>query len=176
MNITNEQAKYLLSLPKKIFKEEELLSTITIEQRFPFWERFELLSDKDDEYSFLWEIRQSAKNTLRISLHVQENDSKTGLMRVDYNGGHRNPETINEFVPEKFHPYVGKEFSNTEHHVHYHVQGYKTLAWAIPLINDDFEVKSIENEDFNNSLANIVVLFAKTINIETVITINTLLL
>ena len=176
MNITNEQANYLLSLPKKILIDDELLSKITINQRFPFLERFELLSDKDNEFSFLWEIRQSAKNALKISLHVQENDSKIGLMRVDYNGGHRNPETINDFVPEKFHQYVGKEFTNNEHHVHYHVQGYKSLAWAIPLNDDDFEIKTIGNEDFNYSLANIVILFAKKINIETLITINTLLL
>jgi hypothetical protein len=176
MKITNEQASYLLSLPKKIFKGDELLSKITINQKFPFIERFELLSEENNEFSFLWEIKQSAKNTLKISLHVQENDSKIGLMRIDYNGAHTNPEIINDFVPEKFHQYAGKEFTNSEHHVHYHVQGYKTLAWAIPLIDDDFEIKTIENEDFNNSLANIVVLFAKTINIETVITINTLLL
>jgi len=176
MNITNEQANYLLNLPKKIFKGDELLSNITINQEFPFQERFELLSKDDDEFSFLWEIRQSAKNALKISLHVQEDDSKIGLKRIDYYGGHKNPENINEFVPEKFHQYAGKEFANCEHHIHYYVQGYKPLAWAIPLIDDDFEIKTIESEEFNKSFSNIVILFAKTINIETIITINTLLL
>ena len=176
MNITNEQAEYLINLPKKIFKGDEMLSKLTICQKFPFVERFELLSEKDNEYSFLWEIKQSAKNTLKISLHVQENDSKIGLMRIDYNGGHTNPAVINDFVPEKFHQYAGKEFTNDEHHVHYYVRGYKSLAWAIPLIDDAFEIKTIEKGDFNKTLANIVVLFAKTINIETEITINTLLL
>ena len=176
MNITVEQADYLLKLPKKILEGDDLLPQITINQKFPFQERFELLSEKDDEFSFLWEINQSAKNALKISLHIQENDSKVGLLRIDYNGGHVNPEIINEFVPKKFHQYAGKYFSNDEHHIHYHVSGYKTLAWAIPLVDDDFEIKTIAKNDFNTSLKEIILLFAKTVNIETVITINTILL
>ena len=176
MNVTTEQADYLLKLPKKILKGNDLLASMTINQKFPFRERYELLSEKDDEFSFLWEINQSAKNTLKISLHVQENDSKIGLLRIDYHGGHTNPERMNEFVPEKFHQYAGKNFAGNEHHIHYHVQGYKSLAWAIPLVDDAFEIKTIENEYFNTTLKEIIILFAKTVNIETVITINTLLL
>ena len=176
MNITTEQAEYLLQLPKKAVKGDELLSKMTINQKYPFKERFELLSEKDDEFSFLWEINQSSKNNLRIGLHLQENDSKTGLLRVDYNGGHKNPEVINEFVPDKFHQYAGKYFVNNEHHIHYHVQGYKSLAWAIPLVDDTFEIKKIEQANFNATLREIIILFAKTVNIETVLTINTLLL
>ncbi|MDR3094990.1 MAG: hypothetical protein LBU62_10200 [Bacteroidales bacterium] len=176
MNITNEQAEYLLKIPKKIVKGEELLLQLTMEQRFPFNERFELISEEDKEFTFLWEIHQSEKNTLRVSLHVQENDSKTGLLRVDFNSGHKNPETINAYLPEKFHPYAGQQFTNSEHHIHYHVQGYKPLAWAIPLVDDNFEIKTLEEKDFNQTLSRIITLFAKTVNIETIITINTLLL
>ena len=176
MNITNEQAEYLLMLPKKVLKGNDLLSQMTVNQKFPFQERFELLSEKDDEFSFLWEINQSAKNSLRISLHLQENESKIGLLRIDFNGGHTNPEIINEFVPERFHQYAGKYFTNDEHHIHYHVQGYKSLSWAIPLVDDDFEIKTIDSEDINESLKEVIILFAKAVNIETIITINTLLL
>jgi hypothetical protein len=175
MNITNEQADYLLKLPKKILnKEGNLLPQITINQKYPFYERFELLSEKDDEFSFFWQIKQSSKNTLQISLHVQEDDSKTGLLRIDYNGGHTNPQIINKYVPERFHMYAGKQL--TESHVHYYVQGYQPLAWAIPLEKDDFAVKEISGNNFNTTLTEIIKLFAKTINIETVININTLLL
>jgi hypothetical protein len=176
MNITNEQAEYLLKIPKKIVRGEELLAQLTIDQRFPFNERFELISEEDKEFTFLWEIHQNSKKTLRINLHVQENDSKIGLLRVDFNSGHKNPETINEYLPAKFHPYAGKQLSNSEHHIHYHVQGYKPLAWAIPLIDDDFEIKTLEEKGFNQTLSAIITLFAKTVNIETAITINTFLL
>jgi hypothetical protein len=176
MNITNEQADYLLKLPKKIVIEGKLLPEITINQCFPFRERYELVSETDDECSFLWEVKQSAKNMLRISLHFQENDSKIGLLRIDFNGGHKNPETINEYVPEQFRKYAGKEFSHGEHHIHYHIQGYKSLAWAIPLNDTDFEIKTISDDNCNIALANIVKSFAKTVNIQTVITFNTLLL
>lgn len=177
MKISNEQAEYMLKLPKKIVENDQLLDFLIIDQAFPFSKRFELVSEKDDEFTFLLEIQQSKKNSIRVSLHHQENDSKTGLLRVDFNSGHKNPETISELLPEKFHPYVGKDFSNHEHHIHFYVHGYKSLAWAIPLKEDEFEIKELnDGADFNNTFAGIIKLFAKTVNIETVITINTLLL
>ncbi len=177
MKITNEQAEYLLKLPKKVVENEKLLEKLTIDQQFPFYARFELVSEIDDEFTFLWEIQQSKKNSIRVSFHHQENDSKTGLLRVDYNSGHKNPEEISEFVPEIFHPFAGKCFDNTEHHIHYHVQGYKSLAWAIPLTNDCFNIKELnDGRDFNSTFANIIKLFAKTVNIETEISVNELLL
>ena len=177
MKISNEQAEYMLKLPKKIVENDQLLVQLTIDQEFPFNKRFELVSEKDDEFTFLWEIQQSKKNSIRVSFHHQENDSKTGLLRVDYNSGHKNPENISGQLPERFHPYAGKDFSNDEHHIHYHVHGYKSLAWAIPLNEDEFEIKELnDGADFNNTFAGIIKQFAKTVNIETVITINTLLL
>lgn len=175
--MTNEQAEYLLNLPKKIVGENGLLNNLTIEQTFPFNLRYELISEEDDEFTFLLEIRQSQKNTIRLNFHHQENDGKIGLLRVDYNSGHKNPEGINEFLPDKFHPFVGKHFANHEHHIHYHVQGYKTLAWALPLEVDDFKIKEISNnDDFNNTFVQIIKAFAETINIETKLEFNQLLI
>jgi hypothetical protein len=177
MKISNEQAEYLLKLPKKIVEKEVLLDNLTINQGFPINLRYELVSEQDDEFTFLLEIQQSKKNTIRISFHHQENDSKTGLLRVDYNSGHKNPEEINKFLPEKFHPYAGKYFANHEHHIHYHVEGYKSLAWAIPLIVDNFEIKEINDDvNFNVTFADVIKIFAKTINIETNIQVNILLI
>lgn len=175
--LTNEQADYLLKLPKKILSGKEVVNEYRFDQPFPFQRRIELISPVDDEFTFLWDIKQSAKNMIRINLHVQDDDSNIGLLRVDFNSGHRNPEAISDLLPERFHPYAGKEFSNNEHHVHYHVEGYKSLAWAIPLFDDEFEIKNLsEGANFNTTFIETIVSFAKTINLETKIIINPLLL
>lgn len=167
----------MLKLPKKILGDEGLLSSIIITQKYPFNVRFELVSDEDDEFTFLWEIQQSTKSSIRISFHHQENESKTGLLRVDFNSGHKNPEEVSSSLPAKFHPFVGKHFSNQEHHIHYHVQGYKSLAWAVPLSHDTFEVKEIRDDaNFNDTFAQIIETFARTVNIVTKIQVNTFLL
>lgn len=177
MKLTNEQADYLLQLPKKIVQKEELMDSIEIQQTFLFSKRFELVSEEDDEFTFLLEIHQSKKNRIRVSFHHQENDSKTGLVRIDYNGGHKNPETITDFVPERLRPYAGKEFANNEHHIHYHVQGYSNLAWAIPLSKDAFPIKEINaNSSFNRTFGEIIQLFAKLVHVETEIKFNPLLI
>lgn len=59
MKITNEEAENLLTLPKKVVENNTLLEALTIEQQYPFNARFELLSEKEDEFTFLWEIKQS---------------------------------------------------------------------------------------------------------------------
>ncbi|MDR1023975.1 MAG: hypothetical protein LBL94_12020 [Prevotellaceae bacterium] len=54
--MTKEQADYLLKLPKKIInKEGNLLPQITIHQKYPFYERFGLLSEKDDEFACFYD-------------------------------------------------------------------------------------------------------------------------
>ncbi len=166
----------MLGLPKKVLRDKEIVDTLSLDQTFPFHTRIELISPTDDEFVFLWEINQSAKNTIRISLHVQDNDSNIGLMRVDFNSGHRNPEMISDLLPKRFHVYAGKQFSNDDHHIHYHVEGYKSLAWAIPLVDDPFKMKTLDETNFNNSLINSIYQFAQAINIETNITINPLLI
>jgi len=47
MKITNEEAEYLLKLPKKVLENDTLLDSLTIDQKFPFNARFELVSEKD---------------------------------------------------------------------------------------------------------------------------------
>ena len=57
------------------------------------------------------------------------------------------------------------------------MQGYKSLVWAIPLTIDKFEIKELnDGAGFNSTFANILKLFAKTVNIETEIFVNELLL
>jgi len=68
------------------------------------------------------------------------------LLRIDYGGGHKNPETVIETVPEYLIPFAGKIFTYDEPHIHLYVEGYKShMDWAMPLQQNDFPVKSITN-------------------------------
>lgn len=176
MIISNEQAEYLIHLKKKILQNDNVVDILNIDQAFPMNFRYELVSEDDDEFSFLWEVTQSSKNTLKISLHFQEDESKIGLLRVDYYGTHQNPFSAKEDLPEKFKPYVGKFFSYDECHVHYHVEGYKPLAWAVPIADSEMDTKEISEGNINQQMISAILDFAKIINVETKITINSLLL
>lgn len=176
MIISNEQADILIHLKKKIFLNDAVQDRITIQQSYPMNLRYELVSDDDDEFSFLWEISQSSKNALRISLHFQEDDSKIGLFRVDYNSGHHNPEVAKDDLPELFKPFIGKWFSNDESHVHYYVDGYRSLAWAVPIEITDVQTKVISAGEINSNFVDAIIGFAQMINIETVIMVNPLLI
>ena len=171
--ITNQQAEFLLTLPKFIVENETKLNSKPFDQPAIWDMRFLLIGESNgDAFEFLWEIWQSSKNTIKVSLHHQDEESKTGLFRVDYNSGHNNPAELTANVPAKFHPFVGKHFSINEHHVHYHVEGYKSLAWALPIANDDFPHKNMNEQN----IVEIVEEFAKAINLQTNLLINRRLL
>jgi 5-hydroxyisourate hydrolase-like protein (transthyretin family) len=135
------------------------------------------LISTDEEFTFLWQIWLSEKDALKVSLHHQDSGTNLGLLRVDFNSGHQNPESANEYVPEKFLPYTNKHFTLKEHHIHYHVQTYESLAWAVPLSDDDFEIKELGRgpsfaADFDRTIRQ----FAKAINLQTKLTFEASLL
>ncbi len=143
---TTEQAQYLLQLPKKVEMNGTLQDSITFTQPFPFQERYTLISSDDTEFTFLYEVNQSSKNQFKLTLYLMDEDTRVGLLRVDFSGQHENPQNINDKVPEAFHPFAGKFFNYHEHHIHYYIEGYKTtLDWALPLADDTFPVKQIIN-------------------------------
>ena len=118
-------------------------------------------------------MRQSSQATIYQQFTVY----RQTLIRIDYNGGHKNPETITDFVPERLRSYAGKEFANNEHHIHYHVQGYQNLHWAIPLSADSFPIKELNADpSFNTTFAEVIQSFASLVNIETEIIFNPILL
>jgi hypothetical protein len=109
----------------------------------------------------LFKITSHRKISFKISFHSQENNTKEGLIRVDYKGGHQNPESITEFVPENVKPYAGHFFQN-EPHIHLYVEGFKDLAWTVPLTVYDFPVLDINN---NDDFINAIKAFTKEINL-----------
>ena len=154
---SNELAKKLINLPKKIRGESVTIDLLNEKTRFI------LTSDDEPEYNFLFEITSHKKISFKINLHNQENNTKEGLIRIDYKGGHQNPEIVNAFVPEIVKPYVGYFFQN-ESHIHIYVDGFKDLAWAVPLSVYDFPVLDINNTD---DFIKAINAFSKELNIVT---------
>lgn len=166
----SQQVLYLINLSKKIVEDGALLERKSIVLDNPLSERYPLLSEEDDNYSFFVEVYQSPKNLLKISLHFQEDGANYGLLRVDYGvgGRHKNPEVCNEHVPEIYKPYQGQWIDTP--HIHFAVEGYRQLAWVIPLEADDFPVKFIEQ---SSEISSAFVAFFKRINVTTTLKITT---
>jgi hypothetical protein len=163
---SNELANKLINLPKEIEGGTMTINLLDEKTRL-------ILNNVDEpEYNFLFEVTSHRKITFKISLHNQEDNTKEGLMRVDYKGGHKNPEGINAFVPEIVKPYIGYFFQN-EPHIHVYVEGFKDLAWAVPLSVYNFPVLDVNNTDDFRSAINA---FAKEINIVTPFVIQNALL
>ncbi|MDR2085307.1 MAG: hypothetical protein LBP67_09980 [Bacteroidales bacterium] len=101
-----------------------------------------------------------------------DNETKIGLLRIDFNGQHQNPEEISDRLPEDLHPFVGNFFAYNEPHVHCHVEGYRTMAWAKPLAND-YPVQNISSPA---DVINAFYAFNTLIALETRFTINPILL
>jgi hypothetical protein len=139
MTLTQKECDYLLSLPKMLVEDGEFLTTHTRHLQLPVArERFYMASQEDDDYTFILDVTQGAKNSLRLSLHFQEDDTSIGLLRIDYNAGHKNPETVTDAVPAALSPYAGQQLDGN--HIHYFVEGYKPLAWAMPLSAAEFPI------------------------------------
>ncbi len=161
---SNELAEKLIKLPKTIVGGG--ITNINLSEEKS---RFKLINLEEPEYEFLFEITSNRKITFKITFHNQENNTKEGLIRIDYKGGHKNPESLNDYVPEFVKPFVGHYFQN-ESHVHIYVEGFKDLAWAVPLSSYHFPILNIENmEDFGEALK----AFAKEINIVSSLNIQT---
>ena len=129
--------------------------------------------NKDAE--FLLRIRVSEKMRVKVSLHTQENETKTCILRLDFNGApHTNPADVNEHVPDKFKPFAGEVLAGD--HVHYHVQGYGSAAWALPMDADTFPVKRLTNGDFSKELRDILDALSEAIHLESKIILESMML
>lgn len=164
-----ELAEYLIGLDKYVVQNGEVVNTFLLDIQFPMSFRLTLSAPEDLDQNLLVDIKESEKKSLKISLHHQDNSTQNGLLRVDYNGRHLNPVDIIQTVPEIFRPFAGKWLDDYAGHIHYVVDGYKPLAWAIPLELDEFPVKELNGrEDYTRTLN----AFFQKINLKTAITFN----
>ncbi len=165
--ITKQQADYLLDLPKHIIEQDKFLDKKNYAPLLPIDDRIYMASKDDNDFTFFLDIWQSSKNQLKVTLHFQEEDASIALLRVDFNGRHINPEIANDNVSDEFKPYAGKWIE--ESHIHYFVEGYKPLSWAIPLtVDDSFPIKTFSD---SSEIGNIILAFGKKINLKTQLSI-----
>jgi hypothetical protein len=168
--ITKEQADYLINLPKYIIEQVPKGENVYLESKnyvptLPIDDRIYLASKVDDEFTFFLDINQSSKNQLKITLHFQEDDASIGLLRVDFNGRHKNPVLAIDNLPDIFKQYADSWIE--ESHIHYFFEGYKPLSWAIPLkLDNSFPVKSFTD---TSQIGPIIQAFGKKINMLTVL-------
>ena len=165
--LTQEDAERLLSIPKIIVEKGKMLSSYVLD--FSKSRDFRIgLSSSDSinkDAEFLLRIRVSEKMRVKASLHTQDNDTKMCIFRLDFNGApHTNPDDVNEYVPDKFRLFAGQVLKGD--HVHYHVQGYKSAAWALPIDADTFPVKKLTKDDFSKELRDILDALAEAIHLE----------
>ncbi len=167
--MTVELAEYILGLDKYIVENGELAKVYLLDINFPMNFRLTLTTPDDIDQNLLIDIKESEKKSLKISLHHQDNSTQNGVLRVDYNGRHLNPVDVIPSLPEIFRPFAGQWLDNYAGHIHYVVNGYKPLAWAIPLQIDKFPVKELNGrEDFSKTLS----AFFQKINLKTNVTFN----
>jgi len=167
--MTVELAEYLIGLDKYIIHNGEMANSFLINIEYPMSFRLQLSAPDDLDQNLMVNIIESEKKSLKITLHHQDNSTQNGLLRIDYNARHLNPADITSTVPEKFKQFAGLWLDEYAGHIHYVVNGYKPLAWAIPLEIDDFPVTQLTGkEDYTNILR----AFFDKINLKTIITYN----
>ncbi|MDR2581972.1 MAG: hypothetical protein LBC75_00645 [Fibromonadaceae bacterium] len=167
-----KEVDYLLALPKRVKLHDILEDSITFDRPVLFQQKYKLGSPMDDNYTFLYEINQSPKVNLKLTLYLMDNETKIGLLRIDFNGQHQNPEEVIKDLPKDLLPFAGKLFDYNEPHIHYHVDGYKQMAWAKPA-KGNFPVSDITSQD---DIISAFYEFNTMIALETRFTINPILL
>jgi hypothetical protein len=129
MNV--ELADYLIGLEKYIVENGELINSKAILIESPINIKFNLVAKDDPDQAFLVDINESEKKALKITLHHQDDTTQNGLLRIDYLSRHKNPVDILDSVPERFRPFAGIFLDEYPGHIHYIVDGYSPLKWAI---------------------------------------------
>ncbi len=170
--LTQEEAERILSVPKVIVENGKVLNSYILDFAKTYDFRIKLSSSDNinRDAEFLLRIRASEKMRVKISLHTQDENTRSCVFRLDFNGAsHKNPEVINEYVPDKFKPFAGMIIKGN--HVHYHVYDYPSGAWAIPIEKGSFPIKELTEDNYSNELKNILDAMSEVIHLESKITL-----
>lgn len=173
--MTYEDALRLVHLPKWVLDENgKKIESISMDQVFPMQFRLHLISEEDYSREYLLDVKQSEKLGIRLNFQLMDK-SNWGLARLDYNSNHKNPEDITDKVPDVFHSHAGELFVQRSH-LHFHVEDYPPLAWALPLEETVIGTKEVTSSQTANDFIDAFYSFASYLNIQTIITINPIVL
>ncbi len=166
-----KEALELVKLPKWVVDEEgDIVEEYTMDQEFPMRKRLNLVNKDGMKREFVLDVKQSEKYGIRLNFQVMD-DMNWGLARLDYNSNHKNPDILMGDVPEMFHAHVAELFVNKAH-LHYHVDGYPQLAWALPLDETEIATKDVTDDDMTHGFVDAFYSFVNYLNVKTRITIN----
>lgn len=162
---------FLLSQKKIVITKEgrSLYEEIDFNKDFSFRYNMALEDDLSEDIKFLLEIIRSSKRSVQLSLHFQDKATCICLLRIDFNPGtqHTNPPLSENGtdVASELLQFAGRRIIGS--HIHYHVDGYKSAAWAIPIEDADFRIKNFDGDDFVNSFNSIMEALSSKINLVT---------
>lgn len=99
-----ELAEHLLQLDKYLVGGKKLMNNYNLDIQFPMSFRLTLITQENLDQNLLIDIKEIGKQSLKISLHHQDNGAQSGIMRIDYNGRHIKPSEFLPSLPEIFRP------------------------------------------------------------------------
>lgn len=123
----------LIKTPKVFYLYNELPFNLSLTHQ-----QWVLNSIDFPEYEFIWSsVRGRTININKLSLMIRIKGTNIGLLRFDYNpfNTHLNPDYITADLPDFLVPFANFKIRQNVSHVHFAVNGYAELVWAIPLEN-----------------------------------------
>lgn len=176
--MTFEEVQELIAKPKKLVAEDgHLRDSYYLDQTVPLNLTLELTDTETQKLKFRLAINQSSKIGYKISFHLMDSNGYVALSRLDIKGSHWNPKEVTDKVPDFLVPHASEQILTS--HLHYFVEGYERLAWALPLadVNDD-RLKDISSTSSNVhvDIVNTLLGYLAYLNVGTKFTINTIML
>lgn len=177
--MTFKEVQDLIAKPKKLVADDgHLIDSYYLEQNVPFNVELNLTDTETRKLKFRINVTQSQKVGYKISFHMMDTNGYIGLSRLDINGlAHTNPKEVTDKVPNFLKPHASERIDTS--HLHFYVEDYETLAWALPLVDVNNEnIKDISTTTTNLSVDIVKALrgFLSYVNVKTEITVNPALL
>ena len=167
--MTVEECNYLLSLPKYLIFNRSVKEELVINLSYPIDLNYKLNTPDDQNQQLIITIWESDKRHFKATLHHHNGRTNEGLIRIDYKGRHVNPAEVIDSLPDIYRPLAGKTLMADEAHIHYVVDGYKPLAWALPIEMTDYPIKKlVSREDYASTIEH----FFRLINVRTKVVFN----